>query len=85
MRIASPPLKYPCYMGINIPSTQELIACQQSTLDGIAKKLQADSVKYLSVEGLRKAVQKGIKENGASQFGHCMACLTGEYPVPIEI
>lgn len=73
-------------MGINIPSTKELIACQQSTLDEIAKKLQADSVKYLSVEGLKKAVRKNIQstERGI-KFAHCTACLTGEYPVPIEI
>lgn len=73
-------------MGINIPTTQELIACQQSTLDEIAKKLQADSVQYLSVNGLKKAVLKNIKSaDQRSKSGYCMACLTGEYPVPIEI
>uniref|UniRef100_A0A915DJV7 Glutamine amidotransferase type-2 domain-containing protein n=1 Tax=Ditylenchus dipsaci TaxID=166011 RepID=A0A915DJV7_9BILA len=54
LRIASPPLRYACYMGINIPSTEELIARKRS-VEEIATKLQADSVQYLSVEGLRKA------------------------------
>lgn len=86
LRIASPPLRYACHMGINIPSTDELLARQYKTIEEIAVKLQADSVVYLSVEGLKRAVQKGIQsKNPAKANGHCMACLTGEYPIPIEI
>ncbi|KAI1733200.1 glutamine amidotransferase domain-containing protein [Ditylenchus destructor] len=82
LRIASPPLRYACYMGINIPSQKELIACGR-TIEEIAEKLQADSVEYLSVEGLKRAVVS-VKENGRAR-GHCTACLTGEYPIPVEI
>ena len=41
----------------------------------------ADSLEYLSVEGLKTAVQAGIKEQSDDKMGHCVACLTGEYPV----
>ncbi|KAJ3667132.1 hypothetical protein Zmor_002538 [Zophobas morio] len=84
IRVASPPLKYPCYMGINIPTKEELIA---NDLDSksLASKVGADSLEYLSVEGLVKAVQRNI-EKGADK-GHCTACLTGEYPeqIPNEL
>lgn len=70
-------------MGINIPSTDELIASKR-TVEEIAEKLDADSIQYLSVEGLKEAVQRGIRGK-SKPVGHCTACLTGEYPVPIEI
>ncbi|CAH1401931.1 unnamed protein product [Nezara viridula] len=78
VRIASPALRYPCYMGINIPTTEELIA---NRLDNIklADHAGADSLAYLSVEGLIKAVRWKIKK-GKNDIGHCTACLTGEYP-----
>jgi amidophosphoribosyltransferase len=82
LRIASPPLRHPCYMGINIPSVKELIAADR-TVDQIAEKLGADSIKYLSVDGLKEAVQSGLRKT-KSTVGHCTACLTNEYPVPIE-
>ncbi|XP_059169351.1 amidophosphoribosyltransferase-like isoform X2 [Physella acuta] len=78
IRVASPPVKYPCYMGINIPTREELIA-NMVPMDQIAKEFGADSVKYLSLEGLKKAVTEGISEDQES--GHCTACLSGEYPV----
>lgn len=73
-------------MGINIPSMEELIAVQYKTIKEIAAKLQADSVEYLSVDGLKRAVKKGIYPNSPKKpNGHCTACLTGDYAVPIEI
>ncbi|CAD5221305.1 unnamed protein product [Bursaphelenchus okinawaensis] len=83
LRIASPPLRHACYMGINIPSTKELIASNR-TVDQICDLLGADSVKYLSVEGLKQAVQSGLRSRNAKSIGHCTACLTGDYPIPIE-
>ncbi|RZC40334.1 GATase 2 and/or Pribosyltran domain containing protein [Asbolus verrucosus] len=84
IRVASPPLKYPCYMGINIPTREELIA---NDLDSksLADKVGADSLEYLSVEGLVKAVQRNIAKGVDN--GHCTACLTGEYPggIPEEL
>ena len=70
VRIASPPIKYPCYMGIDIPTRHELIAAWRS-VEEIRESIGADSLRYLSVEGLKKAV--GIREL-------CTACLTGSYP-----
>ncbi|KHJ96676.1 putative amidophosphoribosyltransferase [Oesophagostomum dentatum] len=83
LRIASPPVKFPCFMGINIPTTEELLASSKS-LDEITEHIGATSVQYLSVEGLRQAVQSGIERRANFDVGHCTACLTGEYPVSID-
>uniref|UniRef100_A0A8C5LU79 Amidophosphoribosyltransferase n=1 Tax=Leptobrachium leishanense TaxID=445787 RepID=A0A8C5LU79_9ANUR len=95
IRVASPPIKYPCYMGINIPTKEELIA-NRPEFEDLASYIGANSVVYLSVDGLTSAVRAGIKDfkeeqnglNGKttrpSSNGHCTACLTGEYPVELE-
>jgi amidophosphoribosyltransferase len=69
-------------MGINIPSVKELIAADR-TVEEIAEKLGVDSLQYLSVDGLKAAVQNGLRGKKTS-IGHCTACLTNEYPVPID-
>ncbi|XP_077983565.1 amidophosphoribosyltransferase-like [Glandiceps talaboti] len=83
VRVASPPIKYPCYMGINIPTKEELIA-NKLAADQLAEYLGADSVVYLSVNGLVSAVREGIAEKDETKTGHCTACLTGKYPVELE-
>jgi len=83
IRIASPPLQYPCYMGINIPTKEELIANKLSLVE-LAKHLGADSVVYLTVDGLVQAVQSGIEKSEEENIGHCTACLTGKYPVELK-
>ncbi|NJE11178.1 amidophosphoribosyltransferase [Thermococcus sp. MAR1] len=70
VRIASPPIRYPCYMGVDIPTRHELIAAFGS-IEKVRESIGADSLAYLSVDGLKRAV-------GRSDL--CMACLTGEYP-----
>lgn len=70
VRIASPPIRHPCYMGIDIPTRHELIAAFGS-VEKVRGAVGADSLAYLSVEGLIRAV--GKKDL-------CLACLTGEYP-----
>ncbi|KAK7831813.1 hypothetical protein U0070_016443 [Myodes glareolus] len=60
IRVASPPIKYPCFMGINIPTKEELIA-NKPEFDHLAEYLGANSVMYLSVEGLVSSVQQDIK------------------------
>ncbi|XP_016278721.1 amidophosphoribosyltransferase [Monodelphis domestica] len=60
IRVASPPIRFPCYMGINIPTKEELIA-NRPEFDDLAKYIGANSVVYLSVEGLISSVQKGMK------------------------
>lgn len=79
IRIASPPLLYPCYMGINIPTREELIGNKLNP-EELAKYVGADSLAYLSVEGLQRAVQLNMKKNNPEKVGHCTACLTGDYP-----
>ncbi|XP_022904907.1 amidophosphoribosyltransferase-like [Onthophagus taurus] len=79
IRIASPPLLFPCYMGINIPTREELIA-NRLTPKELAVHVGANSLEYLSVEGLIKAVKWDLKSKGSAKIGHCTACLTGEYP-----
>ncbi|CAH1778054.1 unnamed protein product [Owenia fusiformis] len=83
IRIASPPIKHPCYMGINIPTKDELIANKLSA-DKLAHYLGANSVVYLTVDGLEKATKQGIEKKSEKKVGHCVACLTGEYPVKLD-
>ena len=83
IRIASPPLLHPCYMGINIPTKTELIGNKMNP-DQLAKHVKADSLAYLSVAGLERAVKANLKAKNKSQVGHCTACLTGKYPVELE-
>ncbi|XP_036889958.1 amidophosphoribosyltransferase isoform X2 [Sturnira hondurensis] len=59
IRVASPPIRYPCFMGINIPTKEELIA-NKPEFEQLAEYLGANSVVYLSVEGLVSSVQEGI-------------------------
>lgn len=80
IRVASPPLKYPCYMGINIPTREELIMNKLKDTKEFAKKVDADSIEYLSVEGLVKAVRREMQQPPGRKVGHCTACLTGDYP-----
>ncbi|PAV56958.1 hypothetical protein WR25_04075 [Diploscapter pachys] len=84
LRIASPPLRFACFMGINIPTREELVAANRD-IDQVTQFIGADSVKYLSVEGLQHAVQSGIdKSDTKFEVGHCTACLTGNYPVNVD-
>src|SRR2546425_3708484 len=73
MRISCPPTISPCFYGVDTPRRSELIAATHS-LDEIRKYLKADSVAYLSLEGLTGAVS-----GGRSQY--CTSCYTGVYPV----
>ena len=73
VRISSPPTSYPCYYGIDTPNRKELISSSHS-IDEIRRYITADSLGYLSEEGLMKSV-------GAENAGFCNACFTGGYPV----
>ncbi|XP_018576607.1 amidophosphoribosyltransferase [Anoplophora glabripennis] len=79
IRVASPPLLYPCYMGINIPTREELIANKLNAKE-LAKHVGANSLEYLSLEGLIKAVRSDLKSKSSHKIGHCTACLSGIYP-----
>lgn len=71
LRIASPPVMWPCYYGINTPTKEELIASSQS-LEEIRQFIGADSLGFLSLEGLKKSI---------GGDGFCDACFTGKYPI----
>ncbi|MFO0681022.1 MAG: amidophosphoribosyltransferase [Sandaracinus sp.] len=75
LRISSPPTRWPCFYGIDTPSRGELIAASHSPAE-ISKYVTSDSVGYLSIEGLHRAVTGEAKVNG-----HCDACFSGNYPV----
>ncbi|WP_339228752.1 amidophosphoribosyltransferase [Oceanobacillus sp. FSL K6-2867] len=76
VRIAAPPIQNPCYYGIDMSTRDELIAANHN-IDEIAEIIGADSIAYLSEEGLERAVLKGDSLNQ----GLCMACMNGKYPV----
>ncbi len=76
LRITSPKIISPCFYGMDFPSRKELIAATH-TIEEIQTYLRVDSLRYLSVEGLMKAVE------GTPQ-GHCTACFTQKYPVPFD-
>jgi amidophosphoribosyltransferase len=79
MRISSPPTTNPCYYGIDTPDKDELIASKH-TVDEIAKYIGIDSLAYLSMDGLYRAV-------GSTQGKFCDACFSGKYPAgtPVSI
>ena len=74
MRISCPPIKSPCFYGIDFPSKEELIASNK-TVKEVADFIRVDSLKYLSLDGML-SVMKSSKD-------FCHACFTGEYPVSI--
>jgi len=76
LRVASPPIRHPCYYGIDFPSREELIA-HGRTVEQIREYLEVDSLAYLSLEGMLAAAKTA---NG----DFCHACFTGDYPIPID-
>jgi amidophosphoribosyltransferase len=73
LRISAPPIKHPCHYGIDMSTREEMIA-HDRTVEEVAEELGADSLHYLSLEGVYAAV-------GAPRSEHCDACFTGEYPL----
>jgi len=77
MRICAPPLRHPCFFGVDMATRQELIASHKS-VEEIREFIGADSLGYLSIEGLIKAV-------GLPKETFCLACFTGDYPIPVQL
>src|SRR6267378_2559354 len=73
LRISCPPTVSPCFYGVNTPSKNQLIAANKS-VDEIREYIGADSLAYLSLEGLKQACGEGVNA------GYCTACYTGIYP-----
>jgi amidophosphoribosyltransferase len=75
LRISCPPTISPCYYGVDTPRKAELIAAQM-TVDEVCRFIEADSLGYLSLDGMLEAI--GLDPNGS-----CVACWSGRYPTPI--
>ena len=76
LRVASPPIRHPCFYGIDFPRREELIANERE-VEQIRDFLDVDSLTYLSLEGMLSCV-------GAPGSDYCTACFTGEYQIPID-
>lgn len=89
IRISSPPTRWPCFYGIDTPTRSELIASSHS-IEEIGRYVTANSIGYLSLEGLVQAV-RSVESKSAGQPGtapakdsYCHACFSGEYPIPFR-
>jgi amidophosphoribosyltransferase len=76
LRIGSPPIVAPCYLGIDMASRDELIASERSVGD-VEEKIGADSLSYLSIDAITEALDR-------SPVDLCLGCVTGEYPYDVE-
>jgi amidophosphoribosyltransferase len=73
LRISSPPIRHPCHYGVDMSTREEMIAHGRS-VEQVARELGADSLAYLSLEGVYEAI-------GTPAGDHCDACFTGSYPL----
>ncbi|MBT5185212.1 MAG: amidophosphoribosyltransferase [Kordiimonadaceae bacterium] len=80
MYIASPPTTDPCYYGVDTPNKDKLLAANK-TIDEMAEHIGADSLKFISIDGLYRAVGEGGRNNDVPQY--CDACFSSEYPTPL--
>ena len=70
-------MMWPCYLGVDLARREELIAARM-TVEEIGRHIGVDSIGYLSLEGLLRAID-------APGAGFCTGCLTGNYPVPVQL
>jgi len=77
MRICAPPIRHPCFLGVDMASSWELIAAYKEVPE-IAQFIGADTLGYLSMEGL-------IESIALPRELFCLACFTGDYPVPVQL
>lgn len=77
VRVAAPPIKSTCHFGVDMATLDQLIAANH-TVDEICEIIGADSLKYLSLEGLEEAVSAGREE-------YCRGCFTGKYPIDVQL
>jgi len=74
--ITCPPIKYPCFMGVDMGTSDDLIAYKR-TVDEICQLSGADSLYYLSLDGMMRAIGR--------RDGYCQACFTGNYPIEVDV
>jgi len=76
LRVSCPPIRHPCFYGIDFPTSQELIA-HNRTVDQIKQFLEVDSLAYLSLDGMLSCMK--MERNH-----YCTACWSGNYKIPID-
>lgn len=81
MRVSAPPIKYPCFYGVDTSRREDLLA-HQLDLEEMRRHIKADSLAFLSREGTVRALHRS--EELGPNCGVCMACFTGEYPTDIR-
>lgn len=79
VRVSSPPVRHPCFMGIDMATYNQLIG-HRLDIEAIRRKIGADSLHYLSLPGMEEAVREGVR---GERSGHCTACFSGEYPLDV--
>src|SRR5712692_4757066 len=77
MRICSPPIKHQCFFGVDMARREELIGARLD-VEGIRRHIGADSLGYLSLDGM-------VHASGGTKEEHCTACFTGDYLVPVQL
>ena len=80
MRISSPPTTHPCFYGVDTPEREQLLAAQHS-LREMEKLIGLDSLAFISLDGLYRALGEPRRNSHDPQF--CDACFSGEYPLPL--
>jgi amidophosphoribosyltransferase len=75
VRITCPPIRHPCYMGVDMGTYDELVA-HKMNIEQIRKRIGADTLHYLTLQGMLNAIDR--------QQGYCTACFTGQYPIEIN-
>ncbi|MDR1970863.1 MAG: amidophosphoribosyltransferase [Treponema sp.] len=77
IRVCSPPVRCPCYFGIDTPHRKDLIS-NGASIPELCKSLGADSLAFISVEGLLESL------GATAEKSYCLGCFTGEYPIPVS-
>jgi amidophosphoribosyltransferase len=77
VRVCVPPIRYPCYFGVDMATSKELIAAHK-TVEEIRQHIGADSLGYLSLEGM-------VRATGMPRDSFCHACFSGQYPIPVQL
>jgi amidophosphoribosyltransferase len=76
--VTSPPFRHPCYLGLDVARRDELIAARLPDTQAIAREVGVDSLRYLSLDGLIRAIE-------LPRDTFCTGCFTGVYPVPVQM
>ncbi len=79
-RVSSPPIMHPCFYGVDTPKRKQLLASNLE-VDGIRAEIGADSLSFLSMDGLYRAMGEQARDDAAPQY--CDACFSGDYPIAL--